>query len=168
MSTNSSVKILIVGNSGCGKSAFVHRHVSGNFLEHCDPNDNLAAELDWYNVKLSLTTTNTKIKFDIKFNAAIIMFDTLDMKSYQALSDWYEYVLSLGINKIAICATKVDQKFRVVGTKIIKKTYNIDRPLIYISSKSCYNFDKPFEYLLDLESEFLVYQGEHFLKPVRR
>jgi len=164
-STIPQYKLILVGDGGVGKSAFLKRHLSGEFEKK------YVATLGVEVHPLLFHTNYGPIKFNIwdcagqeKFgglrdgyyvgaDAAILMFDVTNKLTYKNIPSWDKDI----DNKLAkpswktipkvICGNKVDVKDRKV--KIRDITYPRKKGIQYyeISAKSNHNFEKPFLYL---------------------
>lgn len=100
--------VLLVGNSGVGKTAFLHRYLKKRF-EHSPP---VTANVEKHDVLLH-TTVGPVREFD-DIDAAIIMFDLTDRVSYNNVPNWYKSLVNkdgmrLGrYIPICICGNKND------------------------------------------------------------
>jgi len=153
--------ILLVGDAGVGKTVFISRHHTGEFVK------SYIATQGCKTTNLPMYTTMGKIVFHIcdmagqeKYShneivqhttgadAAIIMFDVTAHVSYKSVPGWYESIRKKhpGI-PVVLCGTKVDCKDRKVKPAEIQfhKKHNIQ--YYDISAKSNYNFEKPFLYI---------------------
>jgi GTP-binding nuclear protein Ran len=158
---NKTAKIIIVGDGGVGKTAFITRHRTGEFVK------NYVATMGVEVSPLSFHTSKGLVTLNIcdcagqeKFSglqdgyidraeAAIIMFDVTSNISYKNVGDWYKKVDAKcpGI-PIVLCGSKVDVKDRKVRPKDIR-FHRIKKIQYYdVSSKSNYNFEKPFLHIV--------------------
>ncbi|EAW24521.1 putative RAN small monomeric GTPase (Ran) [Aspergillus fischeri NRRL 181] len=119
-------KVLLVGNSGVGKTAFLHRYLNQRF-EHSLP---VTANVEKHDILLHMTVgpvryeiwdvsgnqkpnTLASREFD-EIDAAIIMFDLTDRISYNNVPNWYQSLVNkdgmrLGrYIPICICGNKND------------------------------------------------------------
>lgn len=74
-------------------------------------------------------------------NGAIIFFDVCSKSSYQHVSEWAQQTAA---PVTVVCGNKVDLPKRQVlphDIKVTEKYYDV-------SAKSCYNYEKPFLYLI--------------------
>ncbi len=151
----SSYKIILVGDSGVGKTTLIHRHLTGEFTTEHKPT--LGVEVD----PISFDSNHGKIMFNVwdtagdeRYNGlgdgyyvgaqgAIIMVDTQSASSFQRIPFWVDAVRNMVDDiPIVVCGNKVDLR----GSKTPSDIGN--RYIYYdISAKSCYHFDKPFLYL---------------------
>ena len=156
-----TIKTIIVGDGGCGKTAFVTRHYTGEFVK------NYIATMGVEVRPLTFSTSKGAMTMNIwdcagqeKFcglqeiyyqgaQAAIIMFDVTSKISYNNVGPWYNKIKEKcpGI-PIVLCGNKVDVKERKVRPRDI--TFHRRKSIQYydISAKSNYNFEKPFLYIL--------------------
>jgi len=151
-------KIIILGDSGVGKSSFVHRLGTGHFTHQYIPT--LGLELS----PLPFHTNKGRIVLDVwdisgrfKENlekdylqgakGILIMYDVSDRTTYNNLEYWYSLVKDLNV-PIVVCGNKVDVRNREVRPRDI--TFHREKGVHYydISSRSNYNYEKPFLYLM--------------------
>ena len=151
-------KIVILGDGGVGKSTFLQRFRTGEFEQRYIPT--MGVEIYPINFKYSEQSSVFNI-WDCagqeKFgglgdgyyhgaHAAIVMFDVTSKTSYKNVPFWIERFEKINPTvHIIVCGNKVDCPVRKVKSVDIKLD---DKYKYYdISSKSCYNFEKPFNYL---------------------
>ncbi|KAL7060295.1 hypothetical protein AAHC03_09765 [Spirometra sp. Aus1] len=155
-----SVKLVLVGDGGTGKTTFVKRHLTGEFEKK------YVATLGVEVHPLTFHTNRGQIKFNVwdtagqeKFGGlrdgyyiqgqcAIIMFDVTSRVTYKNVPNWHRDLVRVCENiPIVLCGNKVDIKDRKVKAKSI--TFHRKKNLQYydISAKSNYNFEKPFLWL---------------------
>ena len=141
-------KIALIGEAGVGKTALLKRHMTGEFTTRY-VTDNRAT------FQLPFNTTVGRVVFDVttlrpedlttEFDAVIAMFDLTSSKSYLDLSTF------LMKNKaevpLIIVGNKCDVKDRKVSARHIAIHRRLNCPYYDISSKSNYNFEKPFLHL---------------------
>ncbi len=148
--------LAIIGGSGVGKSIFIHRHKSGEFIKH----HILTTEKIQTNITFHTThgiaevhiheipdTTNSEQIMALMdhMDAVIIMFDVTSMSSCLTAID-----LTKLISKkcyIVVCGNKCDIPQRKVMAKdITRNLFFIVQKIKYydISARSNYNFEKPF------------------------
>jgi GTP-binding nuclear protein Ran len=154
-------KILLVGQPGCGKTTFIHRLANGNFITNYEPTDGpKVSQLKWFTnygwVNFTITELNDLSDGCHESDGAIVMFD-MDRDSNQGCPEKRIEVVKCYADLINFPA-KVP--IVVVGHKCdLKKTLftlrqrPIPQYLYYpVSSKSCYNLEKP---LLSLTRELI-------------
>ena len=140
--------IVIVGNSAVGKTTFLHRWCTGDFLRVPAPTYNLT------HTRLRFNTTYGEVAFTIldgpligqafdAIDGAIIMFDVTSQKSYDDTSAWKE-LLGDSVANVVLCGNKADLSPRVVNANNILNHRKWDVKYFDISAKSNYNFEKPF------------------------
>ncbi|XP_071699836.1 GTP-binding nuclear protein Ran1B-like [Rutidosis leptorrhynchoides] len=162
-----SFKLIIVGDGGTGKTTFVKRHFSGHynltgeFEKKYEPTIGVEVHpLDFYTncgkirfycweiagQEKSFGTGNGYYLFG---QCAIIMFDVTSRLTYRNVPTWHKDLCSVCEKNIPIvlCGNKVDVKNRQLKAKQV--TFHRWKNLQYYenSSKSNYNFEKPFLYL---------------------
>lgn len=156
--TTKSFKILLVGDAGVGKTAFINRHLTGEFSSTHLPTNvhTIAWETTQGIVNFEICVTTSKCKSDhIEQNyhtgahAAIIMFDVSNRLSYKSVPNWSKYIREVcGDIPIVLVGNKVDLETREVYPRQITIHQRLNIPYIETSTKSCYNYDEPFSSLL--------------------
>merc|ERR1712159_110267 len=166
MAQQAEIKMLLVGDGGTGKTTFVKRHTTGEFLKQYKPTQGvdvfpLSFHTDQGPITFSVWDTAGQEKFGglrdgyyIGGHCCIIMFDVTNRDSYRHVPDWHRDVVRVCEQQdgkpipIVLCGNKVDAtKERVVQIKHIN--FHRKRNLQYyeISAKSNFNFEKPFLWL---------------------
>mmetsp|Transcript_18515 Transcript_18515/g.20119 ORF Transcript_18515/g.20119 Transcript_18515/m.20119 type:complete len:219 (+) Transcript_18515:50-706(+) len=152
-------KLILVGDSGVGKTTFVRRHITGEFEKQSI--EAHAAEVHplrfntnrgyiqfnvWDKSTQELSGDLTDHSYMTGAQCAIIMFDVTSRLSYKNVPIWYSEITKYCDDPIplVLCGNKVDIKERQVKPKMI--TFHRKRNLQYyeISAKTNYNFEKPF------------------------
>ena len=163
-------KVLLVGKGGVGKTAFIERRLSGEFIAEYKPNLGTTITFLSFNTNYGPITLNiwdcagqTGLPdeyYDIDGDGAIVMFDVTSSSSFQQIPYWLDKVRKfLPEVPLVLCGNKVDLKDREVFASQIKTFTNSpeqDGNITYyydISAKSNYQFDKPFLMLLRKMSE---------------
>jgi len=156
-------KIVMVGDGGVGKSAFIKRHRTGEFEKkyiatmgvEVNP---LPFSTNEGDVVLNIWDVAGQDKFSglrdgyyIGAHAFIIMFDVTARITYKNVVTWYKHITESQTytgQPIVLCGNKIDCKDRKVKPNDI--TFHRKHNLQYydIAVKSNYNFEKPFLYLL--------------------
>jgi GTP-binding nuclear protein Ran len=145
-------KCIIVGDGGVGKTSFIKKHLTGEFL--CDYDATLGVEIH----PLIFNTNIGYIRFNIwdcagqkKFrglasahyvnaDCAIVMYDTTNRSTYDNLGSWYNEIRSIcGLIPIMTVGNKFDN--------INSDTEHIEM-YCNISSMMNYNIEKPFMELI--------------------
>ena len=161
MSSKQTKKIIVVGDAGVGKTAFIHRHLTGEFEKKYIATMGVEVHpLTFHttvgNVTLNIWDCAGQEKFGgmrdgyyVGADAEILMFDVTSRISYKNLQYWYNDIR----NKcpqipIVLCGNKVDCKDRVMKPNDIQ--FHRQNRLQYydISARSNYNLEKPFLYLM--------------------
>lgn len=147
-------KLILVGDSGTGKTAYINRVVTGNFeRSHIPTLDTTISNVVSNEVPFTVwdipSTTFAPSGLE-NADCAIIMFDVLCMNTYINVKRWYHTIRQIcGDIPIVLCGNKVDvPNGRIVTCKHIK--FHRTKPNIQycdISAKSCYNFERPFIWL---------------------
>lgn len=141
MNNNKIKKILIVGDGGVGKTAFIHRLNTGDFIKTYTMSKSLERTNVEYNEKQYVfDEVSGSMKFDLPlltehYDIAIVMYDVQNKISHRnAIVFWIPFVSQL-CDKIIIAGNKCD----IVP---VNKTLRHD---FLISVKSCYNIEKVLE-----------------------
>ncbi|KDO23804.1 hypothetical protein SPRG_11234 [Saprolegnia parasitica CBS 223.65] len=148
------IKLLVVGDSGVGKSTFLQRHVTGEFKKR------YIATLGIEVHPLQFDTNFGPIKFNCwdfagqgshddhyaDAQCAIIMFDVTSRVSYKNVPHWYRAIRRVCENiPIVLCGNKVD----VERHNVKQITFHCEKNLKYVemSVKANYNIEAPFLWL---------------------
>lgn len=161
ISTPRKFKVVLVGDGGVGKTAFVHRHLGKDFLTPYIATMGVEVRgLRFYTsvgeVILNIWDTAGQEKFggyrEGYYNgvdAALIMFDVTAKCTYRSVPKWYSDIRMIGPDiPIVLTGNKIDCKSRVVKPKDINFHREVNLQYYDISVKSNYNADKPFLYLI--------------------
>jgi len=151
-----SFKICLVGDGGVGKTSYVRRLLTGDFVTK------YVATLGLFVNPLNLVTNKGPIRFNIwdcagqhhfrglgdgyyiKSDAFIVMWDDSRLSRKNA-TIWIRDIRRVCPNApIVLVANKVD-KANIAKTQL--QTIG-DHELVLISTRSCHNFDKPIQALL--------------------
>ena len=154
-------KLVLCGDGGTGKTTFVKRHITGEFVKK------YIATLGVEVHPMVFCTSHGKIRFQVwdtagqeKLSAlrdgyyigahcGIIMFDVCSRVTYKNVTKWYKELTRVceGI-PIVLVGNKVDVADRKVKAKqiLFPRKYGIQ--YYDISAKSNYQFEKPFLWLL--------------------
>lgn len=157
MSTT-TYKIVLIGESGVGKTTFLKRHLTGEFE---------TKHVKTMGVRVNIPTFDTtKGKFRLKIwdtagdhkfvglregyykgsDAAVVMFDVMSETSYLEVDKWVQLFRGVCPDcPIVLCGNKVDEPGRVMAAEDITKHTQLGLTAYYdISAKSNYNFEQPF------------------------
>jgi GTP-binding nuclear protein Ran len=155
-----TIKTIIVGDGGCGKTAFVTRHCTGEFAKKYTATTGVNVNFLTFSTSKGDITVNVwdfagQEKFTSRelhyqdAQAAIIMFDVTSYLSYRNVVFWYNEIKQICPDiPIVLCGSKVDIKERKVIPKDISFHRMNNIQYYDISSMSNYNFEKPFLYIL--------------------
>ena len=150
-------KLVIVGDGGTGKTAFVKRHISGEFEKKYIPTIGVEVHpMKFYTncgeIQFNVWDTAGQEKYGglrdgyyIQAQCAIIMFDVTARETYKNVQVWHRDLTRVCENiPICLVGNKCDLKDRKVKPRQI--TFHRKKNLQYydISAKSNYNFEKPF------------------------
>lgn len=146
--TNKYVNILCVGDARVGKTAYINRLMTVDFIKDYVHTESQTVSSTVFGTTLGDITLNIIEAFGPYFPTDIdmvwIMFDVCDMESFNRVERyWYPLIKKLK-KPVMVLGNKVDCNGRVVKMRYIKKM--IEKvPLRYydISAMSCYNYEKP-------------------------
>jgi GTP-binding nuclear protein Ran len=148
-------KICIIGDAGVGKTTFIKRLQTGEFVTKYDPT--LGVDVSTFNLNTNYGVINFLVydtagqekysisKYYENVKGGILMFDLTSNISFQNCQ-WFIDEFYKVNNKdvpLIICGNKVDIKNTKVSTKKFSKNFP-DMMKYLISAKSCYNIFKPF------------------------
>ena len=153
-------KLILVGDGGVGKTALVHKLLTGSFKHEYVATLGVEVRcLDFHTnrgvLKFNCWDTAGQEKFGglrdgyyIKGQCAIIMFDVTARITYKHVPNWHRDLTRVCDNiPIVLVGNKVDVKDRKVTAKSITFHRKKNLPYYDISAKSNYNFEKPFLWL---------------------
>ena len=169
-----SFKIILVGNSGVGKTSILNKYIKNIF----DDNYTCTIGVDFSlkNIEFSNKTVNLRI-WDTagqeKYNsttknyfqgsdACFLVFDLTSIKSFNSLQERYNIVCNCCDknikNNFVVLGNKCDLEEREVNEDIINE-YISDKNIKYFetSAKTGYNIDECFKYI----TERLIEQYDH-------
>lgn len=161
MNTN-TFKIILVGDAGVGKTTLVNRHTSGNFEKRYIATlgvdvTPLRFKTNYGEYVLNIWDCAGSEKFSglgdgyyVEADAAICMF-SLDSKiTMENIPKWIRDVKRMCENIPTIIAgSKYDDPNLEVNSKMFGAAVrDLGYPMLEISSKSNYQYDKPFLHLL--------------------
>ncbi len=154
-------KLVFIGDGEVGKTTFLNRHRTGNFQIRYIPTmgvevSQLNFETNCGNVSFSCwDISSQELKNATLYfkgaDAFFLMFDVTSEITYKNISTWYTLTQEsdeLKTKPFVLCGNKVDCKVRNVKPQQIN--FHRGKNMFYydISSKSNYNFEKPFTYLM--------------------
>ena len=147
------ITIAVVGDSRVGKSTFIERHKTGEFIEEYEGVDcfgecsriiiqtKISCTTNKGPVTLNLVETNSP---DIKgVDAYILMFDVTRPETYKSVPNIYSKFTNENA-PVVLCGNKVDCHDRKVQCGSITFHREIDRvDYVDLSNKSMYNHNLP-------------------------
>ena len=150
-----SFKLVVVGDMGVGKSAFLERYQHGTFLTGSNGTTEMKTrEIVFHTTrgKVSVQCWDSNGSEGELFNASvgIIMFDLTNRESFESIGKYYEKMTKMSPNVFVILVGNKCDKNRVVKTSEIKNVMGRFRIGKYcdLSVKANFNFEKPFLYAL--------------------
>lgn len=148
--------IIIVGDAGVGKTTFINRWNTYKYIKKYIATEGVKIYKSMYNeIKFNIIDTAgqekySKIPYNRTVDAAIIMFDVQSNISYKNIPFWYDKINNeYGNIPIVICGNKVDILNRKVESGMINYHWKYKTKYFDVSSKSTYNYDKPFMTLIN-------------------
>jgi len=125
-------KVLVIGDGGVGKTAFVKKHLTGEFTKYYKATQGATVHpMDWHTnygpITLKVWDTAGQEKFGglrdgyyIGGDSAIIMFDVTSRLTYNKVPTWHRDLTRVcGDVPIVILGNKVDVKDRKVAPRQI-------------------------------------------------
>ncbi|PGH19453.1 hypothetical protein AJ80_03954 [Polytolypa hystricis UAMH7299] len=164
-------KVALIGDGGVGKTTFIKRNLTGEFLENYIPTMGVEPHggilFDIWNISSDQSSTNSRAEYLRNSDAAIIMFDFSRRITYDNVINWHQLMLNnSGPIPIILLGNKadIDEQDREV-----KVSETMSRPIenaeyYDISTKSAKGFDEPFlslcrHFFKDPSLEFLTCCG---------
>jgi len=151
---NKEYKIIFTGDSGVGKSTFIKRHLTGEFVKKYIPTTGVEVTQLVFDTNRGPVTlklwdcADHKLRegFFIGAHAAVVMFDATCQTSYTHVDKHVSAIRKVCEDiPIVLCGNKVDIRNRVVYPKHITKQFKLNLTNYYdVSARSNYNFEKPF------------------------
>ena len=148
-----SLKIIIVGDTFTGKTCIMNRYINDDFSSHTEStvgSTSSTKEISFNNIKYILNIWDTAGQeqfhsiIPVYFrdaNAAIIVFDVSNPKSFHSIEFWKKMIHENepNCNIIAICANKIDlwekQQDNLINTDaIIEVASTLDLPYFECSA----------------------------------
>ena len=161
-----TVKIIVSGDGGVGKTSFLNRLVNDSF----EDNRELTKGVDFYSKSIYINGTEFdfimwdfagQTQFKSLLNdfvegslAAFILFDLTRISTIESVHDWIVKLESLGHIPIVLIGTKIDiitpHQYQAIDNYIseIKQEYENVIAYIKISSKTGENIKNAFEILI--------------------
>jgi GTP-binding nuclear protein Ran len=153
-------KLIVLGDGGTGKTAFMTRHRTGEFQKSYHATGKVEeTKLKFYTnqglYEFQIFECGGQYKYgenrkDVYQNAdgCLIFFDKTSRITYKSLPEWFKEFREVSQSPVVICGNKCDCKEIKVKPEEIQFHKKTQCQYYDISAKSNYNFDKPFLYLL--------------------
>lgn len=154
-------KITLLGDGGVGKTTLVKRHLTGEFEKKYVATLGVEVHPLRFNTNYGTKVLNIwdcagQEKFGglrdgyyIHSKGLIVMFELTSRTSFEHVEKWINLYKKVAGGPIVLCGTKCDLENKEVTNEMITTFINKYGIVYYeISSKSNYNFDKPFLELL--------------------
>lgn len=150
-----TINVVLVGDRGVGKSSLILRLNTGDWNPQYRPTPVPMEYKCTFHTTAGVVTINILDYPDIKnlpskeqreINAALIMFDVTSKSSYTNVACYHKAIQQQYGNALPILllGNKVDLRDRKVKCKDIKIHRELNMSYYDISSRSNYNFEKPF------------------------
>ena len=154
-----NLNIIVVGESGVGKTTYLQRLINGHFIKQHQPTtgirkhvlnyiDNLGNPLVFNLYEVSGSSKVTQDGFNFVPDGAIIICDLTTSKQEQTKIEYqFNYLQqTLGNIPIVFCGNKVDIKGASSGNNYypprLCPNFSTNRMYFFLSAKSNYNFEK--------------------------
>lgn len=149
-----SYTIGLFGDSGVGKTTFIERIRTGEFVKTHHPTESAVKYTLKFNTTQGLISfnliENPTVEMVDKLDITFLMFDASSLETFNHLSKFYQDFHNIKPDLPVIqIGTKIDLP-RKVSNKMILKTISRCNHYFDVSSKSGYNIEKPFLYSLRL------------------
>lgn len=153
----SEFKLVILGDHGVGKTAFLKRHSQGFFLrDYQQSSEPELTNLNFSTSKGKLTANCWDINvgandgYFLNTKAVILMFDLTDRRSFEKLEMLYKKVIAFceKHTPIVLVGNKCDENHVVTKEEILNFVSKHNLHYCAVSVKTCYDFEKPFLYLM--------------------
>jgi GTP-binding nuclear protein Ran len=143
-----SFSICLLGSQSVGKSTLINRQATGSFS-----NDECSNTLLFNTTKGLVTLNITETRKDLGYyDAYILMFSLKSKATYHHAIDLYNSISEMKHKPTVMCGTHCDLSDNEMTSKDITFHREVDRPnkmyAFEISSKSNYNYEKSFLYLM--------------------
>ncbi|KAK5580953.1 hypothetical protein RB653_000980 [Dictyostelium firmibasis] len=176
MENKTSFKCCIIGEGGVGKTSFVKRCHTGEFVEKYIAT--IGVEVTDFTFKTNIGDIRVGVwdvagqeKFGglrdgylIGADCGIIMFDTTSKQTYGRVSQWYRDFRRVNDNApVIICGNRVDIEDRKVKLENIEFHEQHGLQYFDVSVKSSFNYEKPF---LQLIQKLLKNPNVYFTQPL--
>lgn len=148
-------KVVLVGDGSVGKTTFIMRHLTGDYIRTYVPTlgvevHPLTFSTNYGPIRFNVWDTAGQEKFRglgegyyIQAEGCLAFFDVTSRPSFAHLGDWVDGVRGkVGEIPTILCGTKCDMEGDKVDLQKVKE--HLPLPIYQISSKSNYNYDKPF------------------------
>lgn len=156
-----SMKVVLLGDGGVGKTTWVKRHVTGEFEKKYVATMGVEVHpMTFYTNKGAITLAvwdtagqerfgGLRDGYYILAHAGIIMFAVNSRVTYQSVPRWYrDFMRVAGSVPVVLCGSCVDAPGRAVLAKHIRFHRKKNLQYYDISSKSNFNYEMPFLHLI--------------------
>lgn len=154
---NRNIKVVIIGDAGSGKTTFLRKYMTGEFTRDYRPTlSSIMHQLPIYTNKGIVTLdvwdtpgqdliSGLRSSY-VNADAFVVFFDTASNLSYKHAINWIYKLRAIVDVPIVLVGNKID----IIERKVRRSVINAPTNGTYydISSKSNYNFDRPFLYII--------------------
>lgn len=149
-------KIIIVGDAQVGKSAYVKRLLTGEFVKNyvatmgCEVHP-ITIDDRTFNVWDVAGEEKFRGKLEnsyyTKADGAIVMYSATDESSYKSVKSWIKKLHAMGIKNIVVVSNKIDPGAPFFKGALNPSVVSCGKASCIMSSRSMYNYDLPFKLL---------------------
>jgi GTP-binding nuclear protein Ran len=150
-------KLVLVGDGGVGKTTFIRRHQTGEFIHEYIPTAGVVIS------QVSFHTTQGLVVFEVwntagqeilgglreayylESDCAMVMFDLTAPASYRNAATWYKDVIQVCPTiPVVLVGNKADVADRPIHRKNVTLHKKHEIPYYSVSAKTNYHFELPF------------------------
>lgn len=156
MSEPATYKVVLLGSGGCGKTTWIRRHISGQFVPTYFPTVGVEVHPITFktsegDVRINFWDTAGQEKlgglrdgYYIQADASILFYDSSSKLSYNQVAQWNDDFERVAPGKPkVVCGNKVDlpeDQLKVTDPAIHR---DLGCPFYFTSGLSLYNYEKP-------------------------
>lgn len=143
------MRILIIGDAGVGKTTWLKRLTTGDFIKQYNHTQQSTYKTNIINnTEIECIELGGQYKLQHEkipdIDGIVIMFDKGSKLSFLSVMNYYRYCQTHYPNKkIVLCGNKAELDSKVSYLNIQNTMELFNCSYYDISAKSCYNFDKP-------------------------
>jgi len=154
-------KLLLVGDSGVGKTTFVKKHITGEFEDQHVPTKGVEVssivfstnygyiQFNIWDIAGLETLRELKEGYYIGADCAIIMLDVTSRRSAKNVPRWYKDVMRICARiPVVVLGNQVEKRNRKFKAKHVTHMTKNELQYYDYSNKTGYQFEKPFLFLM--------------------